>query len=602
VYKPHIDAFYWARMMLTAPIVEILRDLHHALVQDFWPCWLALSAVVVIGATWFVSQSSAPRSERRADTNIVLARQRLGTPASIVTLGVLVAFLVAYIAMTLVWEDFAYDDYSAFTLTTLRGHDIPPPISGPALGHGGRFFPLGWQEFNLIRHFTDSAIGYHLLPIAELLVLVFILLILDDELGIVARVSLAILALLTPSILISLGDLPAPERSELLFLAGLILCVKRFEETESTGWAAGAVLCAQIMLYYKETAFLLVLGLAGGRLLLRYVSGERARWDIGRLSDRQGRLDLSLIGVVVLFLIYYFAVMGLRPNMNYAIWNQQPFVGTLLAYTKRDVLAWLLAAVAAGRIYLILRGRAAPLPLWDGLALGGVACFVGYLYLRLVKPWYLAPVDLIGVLYVGRFAVSLESTHLSSKSIVLSLMFIVVCQNIVFSAAKLYERKNAIHGKVEIARVVEEQYRIRAGHPLRLFFPFAQPYSIMEFAAYLSHQGIPVEGGDGADAGRPDHVVLAGRAVAIDGRCLGYNTIQCHAAIRPAGGDLVIVLPNDSPSRAQASPYRARGELFYYEPRPTIPVWLLALITDLAGHLYIAIPDGWMEGSVTIWQ
>src|SRR5215467_6280273 len=103
---------HWARTMLTAPIVEILRDLHHALVEDFWPCWLALSAVVVIGATWFVSRSSAPRSERRADKDIVVARRPVATPASIVALGVLAAFVVAYIAMTLVWEDFAYDDNS----------------------------------------------------------------------------------------------------------------------------------------------------------------------------------------------------------------------------------------------------------------------------------------------------------------------------------------------------------------------------------------------------------------------------------------------------------------------------------------------------------
>jgi hypothetical protein len=205
---------------------------------------------------------------------------------------------------------------------------------------------------------------------------------------------------------------------------------------------------------------------------LRYGTRERARWDLGRLFDRQGRLDLSLIGVAVLFLIYYFAAMGLPPSMDYAITYQQPFVRALFAYASRDVLAWLLAAVAAGRIYLILRGRAAPLPLWDGLALGGVACFVGYLYLRLVAPWYSAPVDLIGVLYVGRFAIlSLESARSWSKSIVLSLMFIVVCQNIFFFAAKLYGLKNAIHGKVEIARVIEEQYHIHAGPPLRLFFP-----------------------------------------------------------------------------------------------------------------------------------
>ena len=121
----------------------------------------------------------------------------------------------------------------------------------------------------------------------------------------------------------------------------------------------------------------------------------------------------------------------------------------------------------------------------------------------------------------------------------------------------------------------------------------------MEFAAYLSYHGIPLEGVDGADGGRSDDVVLAGRAVAGDGRCVGYQTIQCHAAIRPAPGELVIVLPDDPASSAQASLYRARGELFYYEPRPAIPVWLLALITD---RLHIANSDRWMEGSVTIWQ
>ena len=42
---------------------------------------------------------------------------------------------------------------------------------------------------------------------------VSILLVLNDELGIAARVALAILALLTPSILISFGGLIFPKRS-----------------------------------------------------------------------------------------------------------------------------------------------------------------------------------------------------------------------------------------------------------------------------------------------------------------------------------------------------------------------------------------------------
>lgn len=244
--------------MWAASLVQILRSLHATLVAQFWPSWLVLTAAAVSGSTWIIGRPVSPGEQRRDERHLIPVWPRVATPAGIVALGILVVFIVSYIAIILVWEDFAYMDNSIFTLYIFKGHDIPPPI-WPKVG---RLFPLGFQEFNLIQHFTDSAIGYHVLPIAELLVFVSILLVLNDELGIAARVALAILALLTPSILISFGGLIFPERNELLFLAGLILCVKRFEESESTRWAAGAVLCAQIMVYYKENAFLLLLGFA----------------------------------------------------------------------------------------------------------------------------------------------------------------------------------------------------------------------------------------------------------------------------------------------------------------------------------------------------
>jgi hypothetical protein len=589
-----------AQMMIDGLPVQIVKSLHHALAWHFWLSWPILSAAVVIGSTWFVSRSSAPRSQPPAQTKLIPVRRRVATPANIMALGVLAAFLVAYIAMTLVWEDFAYyDNGTFFALVTLKGHDIAPPI-WPAQG---RFFPLGLQEFNLIRHFTDSAIGYHALPTAELLIFVSVLLVLDDGLGIAARSALAILALLTPSILTSFGGLIYPERNELLFLAGLIFCVKRFDETEATAWAAGTVVCAQIMIYYKETAFLLLLGFAGARLLLRCGSGRPAGWDYHRLLDRPARLDWSLVGVSILFLLYYLGAMGLHHNMNFAREQQLPFLTILLGYTRLDPLAWVLVIVAAARLYLVLRRRAPLLPLWDGLAVGGVAYLLAYVYLRLFSVYYLAPVDLIALLYAGRFAVlSWEKAHFLRRSIVFVLVFIVVFPNLLLSVVKIYQRKNVIHGKVEIAGVIAKQYRVRMGHPLRLFFPFAEPYIIMEFAGYLSYLGIPVEGADGAATGAGS-VALFSQTVAKDGRCMSYQTIRCHAALRPVPGDLVIVLPDDQASRAEASLYRVGGELFYYEPRPAMPGWLLAQVGDVVGgDPEMATPDRWMDGSVVLWR
>ena len=56
----------------------------------------------------------------------------------------------------------------------------------------------------------------------------------------------------------------------------LVLSVRRFEQTKSIAWAVAAVVCAQIMLYYKETAFLLLFGFAAGRLILRLRNAQNA--------------------------------------------------------------------------------------------------------------------------------------------------------------------------------------------------------------------------------------------------------------------------------------------------------------------------------------
>src|SRR5271169_1160249 len=561
---------------------QILRDLQAMLVAHFWPIWVTLTAAAAICVAWAVGQAAAPGGQSQYERHLVPTWRQVGTPGGIAALGMLAAFLVCYIAMILMWEDFAYYDHSFFTRGTLKGYNIAPEI-WPA---DGRFCPLNFQEFNLIRHFTDTVSGYHVLPIAELLIFVSILLILSDELSIAARAALAILVLLTPSILISFGGLIYPERNELLFLACLVLCVKRFEQTQSTAWAVAAAVCAQFMLYYKETAFLLLLGFAAGKLILRCRNGPHARWDYDRIWDKEGRLDLAFAGLGLLFLLYYFGAMGLHPNMGYAVAARQPFLEVLLAYLRLDLLAWLLVAVVLGRIYLILRDRAAPLPLWDGLAFGGVVCFLAYLYLRIVTSYYPAPVDLIAVLYVGRFTIlSLEEMCSWRRVAVFIVGFTIVSQDVFFSISSRFERKNVIHAKAAIAHVVEGRYRSRSETPLRLFFPFAGPYVITEFAYFLSYHGIPVEGVEGKGAG-PNDVVLSGRAIAEDGPCVGWRSIRCHAASGPAPGDLVIVLPDDTAPSAQASAYRARGEqLFSYEPRP-------AIVDDLVNW----VDTAWMRG------
>jgi hypothetical protein len=571
----------------------------------FWLIWITITTAAVMWVALAVRPAAAPQNQKTTITiNLMPAWRLIRTPAAVAALTLLVIFLGVYVAMTLVWEDFAYYDNSMFTLGTLRGHNIPLLIWRDE----GRFMPLALQEFNLIRHFTNTNIGYHVLLIAQLLMFFCILLMLDAELSLTARVVLGIFVLLTPSILTSFNGLIFPERDVLFFLVCLLLSVKQFELTRSIAWAIAAVISAQIMIYYKETAFLLLLGFALARIILRCRNGRHGAWDYDRLWGREGLLDLCLGCLAILFLLYYLAEVRLHlVDASHSGHYRESLGELILNYIRIDILAWLFVAIVLGRAYLVLRRRVAPDLLWDGLALGGTACFVAYLALRIFSIYYMAPVDFIAMLYLGRLLV-LSLAKLSSwgKMAAMLMTLVVLAQGVLVSAYTVFERKNIIRGKVEIASLVQGQFQRSSGNVLRLFFPFANPYVIMEFASYLSYRGVSIEGAtDGARG--PNNVVLAASTATEDGLCVAWLKIRCHVVKGPSPGDLVIVLPDDEPSLAKAWEYRNGGELLLlYEPYPRLSQWLSSLFDQLhiraLRHGSGTMPGSWLYGSVTLWK
>ena len=572
-------------------IIKTLWTLHP---PRFWLVWITTVAAAVVYVTYVIGQTPTRTNveARKPLIDRILPSSEADRLGSTVAIALIAVFLVFYSAMILVWEDFADHDDSMFILTTLKGQNFGLtfwPVNG-------RFFPFALLEFNLVRYFTNTDAGYHILPIVQVLIFSCILLALDTDLSVVARTVLALLTLLTPSVLFSFSTLGFEERNLLFFLLCLILSVLRFEQTRSLGWALGAVLCGQIMLYYKETAFLLLLGFAVGRLVVRCIQARNPRFDYGRLWEKESRLDLCLASLALMFVVSYFAVMGVHTNINYVYEHRLPLKVIVENYLSLDLMVWLFVSIVVYRIYLILCGRTAPVPLWDGLACGGMVFFLGYCALRMFSPYYLAPVDLIAILYVGR-CVLLSHRRMPawSKAAAVLLMLAVVFQNLSLSTFIVFERKNAVHAKVELASVIQAQRRIHAENSLRLFFPFANPYVVMEFAYYLGYRGIPL-----------NRVVLTARAMAHDGRCVNYRDLVCHAAREPSPGDLVIVVPEDEASDAEASAYRGAGEsLISYEPRPAIPQWLYSVVGGLplaaAKFTPKARPDRWMDASVTLW-
>ena len=519
---------------------------------------------------------------------------------SIVGLTLLSLFLIGYVAMALVWEDFLYFDNVYFTLTTLRHHNIWLHI----YPESGRFFPLAHQEFNLIRHFASTFAGYQVFRIAQLLIICVVLLSLDDELTLPARAGLAVFALISPAILVSFGGLIYTEWNVIFWLLLLLSCVKRFEQTQGTAWAVTAVICAQFMLYYKETAFLILGGFSVGRLVLRCRDNNEGRWIFARLKDKLSRLDWYLASLTFLFLIFFLVDMfphfGTQYRDSYAL----PWSVVFRLYIKSDLLAWLFAGFVLWRTFRILCGKVRPIPYWDGLALGGVACMASYVCLKMYSSYYLAAVDLVAVLYLGRFAIlNWEKTKLAGRLSLLFGLCAVLLLNVLASAYCLYERKNLIHGRALIAHVIQERYLHCPEVQQRLFFPFSMSGSLVSFASYLTYLGVPVEGSsDEKPIGRGG-VVMVVKRVQNDGRCVDYLGYVCQKGTEPKENDLLIELPDDYVMSSEWTRCEKHEEVvFSYTPFPHIPSWLYVYFRRFHGTSRILpsnrLPDRWLYGSV----
>jgi hypothetical protein len=566
----------------------------------FWPIWLTETAAVALGTAWIVDGAPMQEPAARAESRTA---KHAWTPGTFVGVALLALLWIGYVAGTLKWEVFTNYDDAYYTLNIIKGSSFPPPIWRDS----GRFFPLSNQEFNLVRHFTHSVAGYHGLPLIELAIFIGVLLMLDGELSLAARVGFTASVLVLPGTVISFTGMTFPERNVLFCLACLMLFLSRFEKSLSPSWAVAAVLAAQVMVYYKETAFLLIWGFAAARLIFRCRRWDGMGWNFGRLRDKESRLDFCLISVGALFLIYYAAAMLPHPSIGYVDQQRFPLAEALACYLKADLLAWVLAAVALPRAYLILRGRVEPALAWDALAVGGVAYFAAYLCLGLVTSYYLAPVDFIAVLYLGRLAVlSWDDMRAWSRAAVAGIAVVALVQGASISVFREFERKNTIHAKAEIGDLIVTSYHSNGGR-LRVYFPFTQAYPLTEFAAYLAYRGVPIEEQSSGDPAGVHPIQLLKEEVAKDGLCLAYRGFIYRGASRPAAGDLVVEMPDDDESADEMSRYRDGGRLLWsYEPDPKPPHWLYKLVSHLRAvpvhSRYAQLSAGWLQASVVEWK
>lgn len=507
--------------------------LQYIVEHSFWPVWLLLTAVALVSTALLVRRpASSPASAFDAPLPAGHSRRTAATFAFSIL------FLTAYLAVILVGEEFTGYDNSQFTMYSVRGVNFPNPI----WRESGRFFPLGLQQFNVLRHVTRSAVGYHAVGVLQIIVLFSIILMLDQQLSVAARAALAALTLVLPSVVHSFMGLIYPECDVAFWITCLALSVEFFARTRSVGWALAAVLSTQFALYYKEPVFLFLLTFALVRVFLRVKCSGSLREEFG---EAETRLDLSIAAMSLAFVAFYsIAILG-NSHLLYLEEHHVSRLQTVYAYLRFDWLIWVFAAFTLARMYRVVRGTAAPALLWDGLACGALAYVFAYLALGMVSEYYLAPADLIAVLYLGRFLfLSWDGMTTPRRALSGALTLLVVIHILDWSTIRVVERKYVIQRKASVANVIVAMRTRDPGRVKRLYFPFTPPLGVAEFAAYLTYRSVPVEqvGHASSDGAR---VELYSPLISRTGRCAPLQEFLCHAGPAP-DGELTVVLPDDT--------------------------------------------------------
>lgn len=176
----------------------------------------------------------------------------------------LVVFYALYISMIPIWEEFTYQDHSIFFSTLKDGNQFYPT---PIWYGAGRFFPLAHQEFTYIAKINASNFAYHFFAVIEMILIYFIFIkLFSFKKGTFFFVVLSI----TPAFVQTFFGLIYPERNLILLLLCAIAFLAESISEKSKIKLIISILFFSLSLFYKETAFLITLGVAAS-LLLSYI-------------------------------------------------------------------------------------------------------------------------------------------------------------------------------------------------------------------------------------------------------------------------------------------------------------------------------------------
>lgn len=548
------------QLILVSSPRAVVRYARRVVILHFLPVWMVFLVVVAVCGL-LLPLYDGPRPRPSTDTlNRKPKPARQFTSADALATILFLLFAAIYIALIFYKADFAYyDDNDVFTEYSARGVPYPPPIW---FGEW-RFFPLAFQEFNVLSHVTRSVIGYYFLGVAQLIVLLIALFVILEEVPIRFRLLVMAALMVTPSFVIVFTGLIFPERNIVFWLAIMLVCLVGYSKRQRRIYLLGCLITTQFLLYYKETVVVFVIVFAVSRMLLMHMEQERSQHS-WRETIRNNSLPLGMIGVSCIYVVLFLMALGLPHGVPVYIARQHarfdglgaPPTSLLLWQLLIDWLPLILLVVLMVRIAQFVFFRRRLDPLLDPLAAGAIAYYLSIIALRIGNAYYMAPVDFVAVFCLTRLSVVwLRHASIARLCIVAVVFLSIVAHDALYSTFQVVERKSVITAKGQFANFLGGYLQRTKGNTLELFFPYAFGYDLMELSSYLRYRGFHLEGpfaapqtiGGGLGETR---LVIEGREDFDEGKCIAGRNYVCHHTEEARPGALVVVLPDDNASLA----------------------------------------------------
>jgi len=526
---------------------NLLKHSYHIFTSDFLLVWLFFLGLIVVCAFLLGSPPDSMASGL-SPHGVSDGRGRLRSCLSLtdgISAIALLLFVAFYVVLIFYKEDFAAYDDDQLTDFSLRGTNFGPPI-WPSVG---RFLPLALQEFNLLRFITKSTAGYHSFAVAQLIILLLALVVVLGEYKFVYRAPILIAATLAPSFVLSFGSLVCPDRNVLFWLAIMLLCLCGHSKTKARVYFIGCLVATHFALYYKEPVVVFVVAYAGTQLVLQSYLGRRTGYRPWQELARENSLQIGLLAVSGIYLVLFLAAMLPHPSYSYIIAKRTALSSVILGYLQLDWVVFILIPVLVLRLGWFVFSEGQLDPMWDSLAIGASAYFFCLIALRLYMPYYTAPVDLIGLLYLARVSLSWLSKPTKLRvSLVTTAFVCVLLHNAAYSSFSIVESKNFIQAKRQFAGFLGSYGPRVSSSTVELFFPYADGYRLMELSAYLRYKGFRLAGQSVTSSEAGPGLVLEGREAFANNRCVGYKDYTCIHADSARDSALIIVLPDDKAS------------------------------------------------------